>query len=81
MPDLAGDCLGTIAKFLQLHPIFQPKTYIDTSLEFIDADRLRLSVFDCPALTKTIEHGWFTLLGKDPHPALDAMVAQVNPRA
>ncbi|GAB5450458.1 MAG: hypothetical protein Hals2KO_07860 [Halioglobus sp.] len=81
MPDLAGDCLGTMAKVLQLLPIFQPKTYIDTALEFVDSDRLRLSVFDCPALNETIEHGWFTLLGKEPHSALNEMVAQVNPRA
>ncbi len=78
---LAGNDIGTIAKVIQLHPIFQPRTYIDIAIEQLSDDRLRLSVNDCPALNETIAHGWFTQLGPEPHPALDALVAQVNPRA
>lgn len=81
LEDLAGDDIGTIAKVIQLHPIFQPRTYIDIGIEVLADDRLRLSVQDCPALNETIDHAWFSQLGKAPHPALDALVAQANPRA
>lgn len=79
--DLAGDSIDAIAKVIQMHPIFQPRTYIDIGIEILSDDRLRLSVNDCPALNERIDHAWFSQLGPEPHPALDAMVAQVNPRA
>jgi len=81
MEDFAGDTIDAIAKVIQLHPVFQPRSYIDIDIEILAADRLRLSVNDCPALHETIEHAWFGQLGPAPHAALDAMVAQVNPRA
>jgi hypothetical protein len=79
--DLAGDDIETMAKVIQLHPHFQPRTYVDASVEIISNDRLRLSINDCPALHENIEHSWFTQLSETPHPALDALVAQVNPQA
>lgn len=81
MPDLVGDDIDTVAKLLQLHPIFQPRSYIHIDIEILGQDRLRLALHDCPALHETIPHSWFTQLGKEPHAALDAIVAQVNPRA
>lgn len=79
--DLAGDDVETLAKIMQLHPHFQPRTYTDITLEILAPNRLRLSMQDCPALHETIAHTWFTQLDANPHPALDALVAQVNPRA
>lgn len=78
---LDGEDIETIAKIIQLHPIFQPRTYMDIGIQILADDRLRLSVYDCPALHESISHAWFAQLSHDPHPALDAMVAQVNPRA
>ncbi len=79
--DLAGDDIETLAKIIQLHPHFQPRSYTDIAVEITGANTLRLSINDCPALHENIAHSWFTQLTEAPHPALDALVAQVNPRA
>lgn len=79
--NLAGDDIETIAKVLQLHPHFYPRSYTDISIEILGDDRLRFSINDCPALHETIEHSWFTQLEACPHPAIEALVQQINPKA
>lgn len=79
--NLAGDDIETIAKVLQLHPHFYPRSYTDINIEILGDDRLRLSINDCPALHETIEHSWFTQLEDAPHPAIDALVQQINRKA
>lgn len=79
---LAGDDIETMAKIIQLHPHFQPRTYSDIRVEIKTPMSLRLSMMDCAALHENIPHNWFSQLTQDDvHPALDALVGQVNPHA
>lgn len=78
---LDGDDIETIAKIIQLHPNFYPRSYVALGLEILAEDRLRLTIDDCPAVHENVPHSWFTQLGREPHPALDALVTRVNPRA
>ena len=78
---LEGDDIETMAKVFQLHPHFYPRSYIDFHVDVIDASSLKLTIGNCPALTDSIGGGWFDQLGTEPHPALEAIAAQVNPKA
>ncbi len=78
---IEGDDIEAVAKILQLHPSFQPRTYVDLRVEVTGAQRARISIGDCPALQESDELSWFAQLEREPHPALDALVRQVNPRA
>ena len=78
---LEGDDLETMAKVLQLHPHFQPRSYVDTRVELTASDSIRLEIRDCPALREETELSWFRQLGPAPHPGLEAMVQHVNRRA
>jgi len=79
--DLPGDDIETLAKIMQLHPHFYPRTYVDAQFRVLEPNRLRVSINECPALTETIPYSWFTQLGDAPPPALEALAQQVNPRA
>jgi len=76
-----GDDIETVAKILQLHPHFQPRSYVDLRVEVTGPRTARLSIGDCPALQEETDHFWFKQLGPEPHPAIEAMVQHVNPRA
>jgi len=76
-----GDDIETLAKVFQLHPHFQPRTYIDLRVDVIDDRRARIAIGDCPALHEATPHSWFSQLGEAPHPAIEALARQVNPRA
>jgi len=78
---IAGDDIETMAKVFQLHPDFQPRSYIDFRIEVTGDRRARISIGDCPALNEADEHSWFAQLERDPHPAIEAIARQVNPRA
>jgi hypothetical protein len=78
---LVGDDIATLAKVFQLHPNFQPRTYIDFHIEVTGERSARISVGDCPALEEATPHGWFSQLSEEPHPAIVALAQQVNPRA
>ncbi len=78
---LAGDDIETMAKIIQLHPHFYPRTYVDLRVDITGPNSLRISIGDCPALQENVLHNWFSQLGREPHPALESMVAHVNPRA
>jgi hypothetical protein len=75
-----GDGADAILKVLQFHPAFLPG-YVDIRLERTADDRGRLAIGPCDALAEGDAWSWFALLDADPHPALDAMVQAVNPRA
>ena len=76
-----GDDIETIAKVFQLHPHFQPRTYTDVRIEVTGEQSARISMADCPALNEKDDHTWFSQLGAEPHPAVQALVRQVNPQA
>jgi hypothetical protein len=76
-----GDDAAAIAKVLQLHPTFQPRTYVDIAIEVQGDDRLRFAVLDSPVFTEGDDRHWFAQLGGAADRALDAIVQSVNPRA
>ncbi len=78
---IEGDDVEAIAKVFQLHPSFQPRTYVDLRVALTEAGRVRLELHDCPALHEETTLTWFAQLGATPHPALVAIAQAVNPRA
>lgn len=78
---IVGDDIETLAKVLQLHPNFHPRTYIDFRVEVTGPRTARIEIGDCPALHEDTPYTWFHQLEKEPHPAMVAMVQHVNPRA
>jgi len=78
---ITGDDIESIAKVFQMHPCFQPRTYLDLRVEVTGPRTARLSIGDCPALREGDACSWFAGLGATTHPALDAIAARVNPRA
>jgi hypothetical protein len=80
-----GDDAAAIAKLLQIHPMFFPRTYVDLSVEFVDGagddQRVRFAIGPCPALDEGDGFTWFAQLGGDADRALDVIVQAVNPRA
>jgi hypothetical protein len=76
-----GDDASSIAKILQVHPVFYPRTYVDLVVEIVDAERVRFAIGPCPALDEGDALTWFAHLGGDADRALDAIVQAVNPRA
>jgi hypothetical protein len=78
---IAGDDIETVAKILQLHPHFQPRTYLDLRVAVTGPRSARVEIGDCPALQEDTTLTWFRQLDAEPHPAIAAMVQHVNPRA
>lgn len=76
-----GDDIETLAKILQLHPHFQPRSYVDARVELTPSGTARLEIRDCPALQEDTDLTWYAQLGPESHPALEAMAQHVNPRA
>ncbi len=76
-----GDDAAAIGKLLQIHPVFQPRTYVDVAIEVERDDRLRFAVLDSPVFTEGDDRHWFAQLGGAGERALDAIVQAVNPRA
>ena len=58
-----GDDASAIAKVLQVHPVFYPRTYVDFSVEVIDDERTRFAIGSCPALEEGDGLTWFSQLG------------------
>jgi hypothetical protein len=76
-----GDDAAAIAKVLQLHPTFQPRTYVDVSIDVESDDCVRFAVLDSPVFAEGDDRHWFAQLGGAGDRALDAIVQAVNPRA
>jgi hypothetical protein len=77
---IEGDDLAAIVAVLRLHPAFVPG-YLRLGVTPAVGGRARLWIEDCDALDEGDGFSWYALLGDAPHPALDAMVQAVNPRA
>ena len=76
-----GDGADAIAKVLQLHPVFYPRTYVDIAVEVVADDRVRFAILDSPVFAEADDYHWFAQLGGASDRALDAIVQAVNPRA
>ena len=79
-----GDDAYAIAKILQVHPMFYPRTYVDLTVEVVDAEHVRFAINGCPALDEGDALTWFAHIGGADATAdrgLDAIVQAVNPRA
>jgi hypothetical protein len=70
-----------IARLLQLHPMFWPRTYVDLRVEVVDDARVRFALGPCPVLEESDGFTWFSQLGGAGDRALDAIVQAVDPRA
>ncbi len=77
---LDGDGIEAIVTVLRLHPAFMT-TYAPIGVVHSAADRGRLWLEDGDAFHEGDTYSWHALLADQPHPALDAMVQAVNPRA
>lgn len=78
---IEGDGIESIAKVFQMHPHFQPRTYVDFHVEQTGTESARISIGPCPALEEGDPYSWLAQLGAEPHPALDAICEAVNPYA
>jgi hypothetical protein len=76
-----GDGADAIAKILQLHPVFYPRTYVDLAVEIVADDRVRFAILDSPVFAEADDYHWFAQLGGAGDRALDAIVHAVNPGA
>ena len=78
---IEGDDAAAIAKLLQVHPSFHPRSCADLHVA-LDGGVVRCWLDDCDALREGDSSSWFALLGGDVRTALsDAIVRTVNPRA
>ncbi len=74
-----GDGIDAVVAVLRLHPALL-RDYGGLGVA-VTGDRGRLWLEDCEALREEDGYAWSALLGDAAHPALDAMVQAVNPRA
>jgi hypothetical protein len=79
---IAGDGADAIAKVLQLHPVFHPRTYVGLAVDVVDDERARFSLAaDSPVFREQDDLTWFARLPGASDHALDAIVQAVNPHA
>ncbi len=76
-----GDGIDAIAKVFQLHPHFQPRTYVDLRVEITGLRSARISIRDCAVFEEGDPYSWLAGLGPAPHAALDAIAGAINPHA
>jgi hypothetical protein len=74
------DGIEGILAVLRVHPAFCP-VYAPVGAAAAAGGRGRLWLEDADAFREGDGYGWHALLDAAPHPALDAMVQAVNPRA
>jgi hypothetical protein len=79
--DLQARDAGDIARLLEFHPMFWPRTYVDLRVEVVDDARVRFALGACPVLDEADGFTWFAQLGGAADRALDAIVHAVDPRA
>ena len=78
---ITGDDAEAIAKLLQLHPVFQPRTYVTPTIEVLDDQTVRFALHDAPCFHERDGLSWLATMEAAPSPALDAIARAVNPRA
>jgi hypothetical protein len=76
-----GDDATAVAKLFQLHPCFQPRTYVDLRVDVVDDERAVISFGECPAFEEGDPYSWLAQLDRAPHPALDAIARVGNAQA
>jgi hypothetical protein len=76
-----GDDATVIAKLFQLHPCFQPRTYVDLRVDVVDDRHAVIAFGECAAFDEADPYSWFAQLEAAPHPALDAIAQAGNARA
>jgi hypothetical protein len=75
-----GHDATAIAKLLQVHPSFHPRTYVDTHVEVLDDERVLLRLGPSPAFDEGDALSWFAL-GDAAASAIDAIARVGNPQA
>jgi hypothetical protein len=78
---ITGDDAEAIAKLMQLHPVFQPRTYVAPVIEVIDDRTVRVAFRDAPCFHERDGLSWLSSMAAAPSPALDAIARAINPRA
>jgi hypothetical protein len=78
---IEGGDATAVAKLFQLHPCFQPCTYVDLRVDVLDDQHATISFGDCPAFQEDDAYSWLAQLDRSPHPALDAIARIGNDRA
>jgi hypothetical protein len=78
---IVGNDADAIAKLLQVHPVFQPRTYVVPSIDVLDAHSLRFALRDAPCFHERDGLSWFSTMAVEPSTALDAIAQAINPRA
>ena len=73
-----GDDAHALAKLLQVHPVFWPRTYVDMHVDVVDGDTVLLTIDDSPALREGDGLTWFAQLPGGGERALDAIAWAVN---
>jgi hypothetical protein len=74
-----GGGTGAVARVLELHPAFRPRSYVDLRVEAGD-DRVAVSLGDCEALHEELAPSWPQLLAGGAISALRAIAQAVDPR-
>jgi len=74
------DDAAAIAKVLQLHPVFHPRTYVTPGIDLQDEHTVRLALRDAPCFAEDDEHSWLATFERDDasSSAIDAIAQTVN---
>jgi hypothetical protein len=78
---ITGDDAEDIAKLLQLHPAFQPRTYVAPVIDLVDDRVVRFALRDAPCFHERDDLSWLGTLGDAPSPTLDEIARAINRRA
>lgn len=80
---IQGDDASAIAKLLQLHPVFHPRTYVAPVVDLVDDHTVRFALREAPCFEEGDYYSWLATFEScgDAHPALDAIAFAVNPLA
>ncbi len=71
--------IAGLAQVLELHPAFQPRSYVDVVIELDEAaDTLRVELRPCTAVDEPDQHNWLTLLRAGHDEAITTMVQGVD---
>jgi hypothetical protein len=76
--------LADIAKVIDLHPAFRPRSYVDLEVDLTAAARdheFAITLVDCPALHEQDNLSWPALLAKGTTDAVNVLIQAVNPQA
>jgi hypothetical protein len=75
---VAGGGLPAVARVLDVHPAFRPRSYVDLRVE-VAGDRLAVALGDCEALHEEVAPSWAQLLVDGGTGALAAIAQGVDP--